>query len=428
MSVTAFSSRHIAAAVAGNALEFFDFTAYAFFAVQIGGAFFPGHTPFDTLILSLITFGVGFVGRPIGAIVIGAYGDRAGRRPAMMLSFFLMCIGVLGLAVTPTFDRIGVAAPILVLASRLVQGFALGGEVGPTTAFLIEAAPSGRRGFFGTWQYASQSLANLTAGLIGFGLSNVLSAASLDSWGWRVPFLLGAAMLPLGWYLRNDLPETLEPADRRKSPTTRESVDYRRALMLAVPMLASTTICYAIFNYVTTYARAILGMDQQAAFGGAIAWGVCGFVFTLVGGALSDRFGRKKLMIWPRVLFLVLIIPGFIWIDRARSGAVLIGVTALLTSLASLGNGVSLVCLTEAIPKHIRSASLAIVYAISIAIFNGTAQLLVTWMIRKTGDVLWPAYYLTGATLLGVIVMSLMRETAPILLGRSGGRVGMAAP
>jgi MFS family permease len=143
---------------------------------------------------------------------------------------------------------------------------------------------------------------------------------------------------------------------------------------------------------------------------------------------LSDRFGRKKLMIWPRVLFLVLIIPGFIWIDRARSGAVLIGVTALLTSLASLGNGVSLVCLTEAIPKHIRSASLAIVYAISIAIFNGTAQLLVTWMIRKTGDVLWPAYYLTGATLLGVIVMSLMRETAPILLGRSGGRVGMAAP
>jgi MFS family permease len=408
------SSRHVAAAVAGNALEFFDFTAYAFFAVQIGDTFFPGHTPFDKLVLSLITFGVGFVGRPIGAIVIGAYGDRAGRRPAMMLSFFLMCIGVLGLAVTPSTARIGIAAPIIVLASRLIQGFALGGEVGPSTAFLIEAAPEGRRGFFGTWQYASQSLANLTAGLIGFGLANVLSAQSLDSWGWRIPFLLGAAMLPLGWYLRAGLPETLDLAERRLPRTARQTADYRRALWLAVPMLCSTTISFAMFNYVTTYATAILHMGQQAAFGAAMAWGMSGFVFALAGGALSDRLGRRALMVWPRLAFLILIIPGFAWIDAARTAPALIGVITVLASVASLSNGVSLVCLTESIPVNVRSTALAIVYAFAIAIFNGTAQLLVTKLIGWTGDVLWPAYYLTGATLLGVVVMAMMPETAPV--------------
>jgi MFS family permease len=412
--------RHVAAAVAGNALEFFDFTAYAFFAAQIGAAFFPGHTPFDTLVLSLITFGVGFIGRPIGAIVIGAYGDRAGRRPAMLLSFVLMCVGVLGLAVTPPTARIGVAAPILVLASRLLQGFALGGEVGPTTAFLIEAAPERSRGLIGTWQYASQSLANLTAGLIGFILANLLTPSSLESWGWRVPFLIGAAMLPLGWYLRAGLPETLESTGLGR-PTGREAADYRRALALALPMLCSTTISFAIFNFVTSYAVTILRMPQKAAFGAAIAWGVCGFAFTLAGGALSDRLGRKPVMIWPRLVFLALIVPGFVWIDRARTAPVLIGVIAVLASLASLSNGVSLVCLAEAIPRPVRSASLATIYAVAIAAFNGTAQLLVTKLIGWTGDALWPAYYLTGATVLGVAAMALMRETAPVRLAASVG-------
>jgi len=408
------SNRHLAAAVIGNALEFYDFTAYAFFAIQIGHAFFPGRTPLDTLILSLMTFGVGFVGRPIGAVVIGSYGDRVGRRPAMLISFLLMCVGVLGLAVIPSYAQIGVAAPILVLIARLVQGFALGGEVGPTTAFLIEAAPAARRGYFGTWQYGSQCLANLVAGLIGFGLANVLSSASLDSWGWRVPFLLGAAMLPFGWYIRHDLPETLVPGQRREAPGPRRSADYRRALALSLPMLCATTISFAIFNFMTTWAVAMLKMPQQAAFGATVAWGSCGLIFNLLGGFLSDRLGRKPLMIWPRAVFLILIVPGFFWVAETRSGPVLIFVTAVLASAASLSNGVSLVCLTEAIPKAVRSGSLAIVYAIAIAIFNGTAQLLVTWLIKVTGDILWPGYYLSGATIIGLAAMWLMRETAPV--------------
>ncbi len=408
-----FRSRHVAAAVIGNALEFFDFTAYAFFAIQIGNSFFPGHTQLDALILSLITLGVGFVGRPVGALVIGLYGDRVGRRPAMTLSFVLMCLGVLGLAVTPARSQIGVAAPILVLLARLVQGFALGGEVGPTTAFLIEAAPPARRGFFGSWQYASQCGSNLAAGVLGVILASALGPDSLQAWGWRVPFLLGAAMLPFGLYLRSSLPETLEPRERRPYSSPAERAEFRRALALGVPMLFSTTICFAMFMFLTTWSAGILHMPQQAAFGATVAWGGFGMAFNLIGGALSDRFGRKALMIWPRILLLLLILPGWAWIAEARSLPVLFAVTAVLTSLASLSNGVSIVCLTESIPKSVRSATLAIVYAIVIAAFNGTAQLLVTWLIKRTGDVLWPAYYLAAATAVGVVVMAKMRETAP---------------
>jgi MFS family permease len=403
----------VAAAVIGNALEFFDFTTYAFFAVQIGKTFFPGHTPFDTLILSLITFGVGFIGRPVGAVVIGRYGDRAGRRPAMMLSFCLMCVGVLGLAVTPSYAQIGPAAPVLVLAARLVQGFALGGEVGPTTAFLIEAAPASRRGFFGSWQYASQCLANLTAGLIGIALVGAMSAANLDSWGWRAPFLMGAAAMPLGWIIRRGLPETLTGADRQIALGADDRRDYRRAMLLALPMLCSTTISFAMFNFLTTWAEAILHMPRGAAFGATVAWGATGFVFSLAGGRLSDRWGRKALMLWPRIAFLAAIMPCFLWIATARSSFALIAGTIVLSSLASLSNAVSLVCLTEAIPKNIRSGSLALIYAVAIAIFNGTAQLLVARLVQRTGDPLWPAYYLLAATAIGVAAMAAMRETAP---------------
>jgi MFS family permease len=185
--------------------------------------------------------------------------------------------------------------------------------------------------------------------------------------------------------------------------------------MLGVPMLFSTTISFAMFMFLTTWTVAMLHMKQQTAFGATVAWGAFGLTFNLLGGALSDRHGRKALMVLPRVVFLLLIIPGFAWIADARTEWVLFLVTAVLTSLVSLSNGVSIVCLTESIPKSVRSASLAIIYAVVIAAFNGTAQLLVTWLIKRTGDVLWPAYYMTAATLVGIAAMSMMRETAPML-------------
>ena len=197
----------------GNALEFYDFTTYAFFAREIGAAFFPVHSQFMRLILALATFGAGFILRPIGSVLIGRYGDRHGRKPAMLFSFALMGGAILALALTPSYARIGVVAPILVLVWRLAQGFALGGEVGPTTAFLVEASPAARRGLYSAWQGASQNLATIAGGLVGVALAAMAGAAGLQAWGWRAAFLLGALVLPFGLWLRRQ--PARDPAPRR---------------------------------------------------------------------------------------------------------------------------------------------------------------------------------------------------------------------
>jgi len=199
----------ITAAVIGNALEFYDFTVYTVFAVDIGKAFFPTHDPFGSLMLSLATFGVGFITRPIGALVIGALADRVGRRPAMLLTFALMGVAIIGLASTPGYASIGIAAPILAVLFRMVQGFALGGELGPVMAFLIEASPPGRRGYVGSWQSASQSIASLVGGAVGALLAWKLSQHNVELYGWRVAFWVGALVLPFGLLIRRALPETL---------------------------------------------------------------------------------------------------------------------------------------------------------------------------------------------------------------------------
>ncbi len=202
-------AKHVAAVVVGNALEFYDFLTYAFFAVYIGKAFFPANDPATSLLASLGTFAVGFVTRPIGGIVIGRMGDRYGRKPAMILSFSLMGIAITGLALTPPYAMVGVLAPAFVLLFRMLQGFALGGEVGPTTAFLLEAAPPERRGFYTAFQAWTQELAILVSGLVGLGLSSVLSDKQLQDFGWRLAFVLGAAIVPVGLIMRRNLPETL---------------------------------------------------------------------------------------------------------------------------------------------------------------------------------------------------------------------------
>src|SRR5580658_987771 len=206
--------RKVVAVGIGNALEFYDFLTFSFFAIQIGHSFFPQSQTSHGLLYSLATFGVGFLTRPLGGVVIGMYGDRVGRKPAMVLSFGLMGASILGLALTPSYAQIGIAAPILLVIFRLVQGFALGGEVGPTTAYLIEAAPPHRRGLYVSLQLMTQDLAVLAAGLAGFVLTTWLTPAALDAWGWRIAFLVGASIVPLGLRMRRNLPDTLPDTDR----------------------------------------------------------------------------------------------------------------------------------------------------------------------------------------------------------------------
>ena len=405
----------IAAAVMGNALEFYDFTTYALFAVQIGNVFFPTQTPFEKVMSSLLTFAVGFVARPIGAIVLGAYGDRAGRRSAMLVSFTLMGLGILGLVLIPGYATIGALAPVLLVTCRLVQGFALGGEVGPTTAFLIEAAPLRHRALVGSWQSASQGVASLVGATIGLVMTQCLSPAHLESYGWRIAFALGAVVLPFGLLLRRTLPETLHRHEVASDahPTARGPFSHARPILLGLAMIMSFTTSTYVLLYMTTYATRTLHMSAFDSFGAAVANGFSSVVFALLGGWLADRFGRKRVMITARTLFMLATVPAFMLIIRNRDAVTLITATGVLAAFSSASVGVALVALTESLRKDVRSAGLAIVYAIGVTVFGGLAQPLITWVMKATGDPMAPAWYMLVAAAVGITAMIFLKETRP---------------
>ncbi len=409
----------VAAVAAGNALEFYDFVTYAFFAVQIGRTFFPSHSPDASLLASLATFGAGFLTRPLGAFVIGRMGDRHGRKPAMLLSFGLIGIAVVGLALTPSYGRIGIAAPVLAIGFRMLQGFALGGEVGPSTAFLIEAAPPLRRGLYTSLQAMSADAAVLVAGLVGVMLSSLMDGPALDAWGWRIALLLGASIIPFGLRLRRTLDETLRSRDTVAAPH-RESLV--RVAVLGVALLAGATTTNYILDYLTTYAATALRMPTRLAFGATVIVGLCGVVCDPLGGWLSDRFGRKPLLIVPACLLLVLVFPCFWMLDRARSPLALYGAAGLLATCSTLSTVSMIVVITESLPQATRSVGLGLIYAVAISVFGGSAQFLVAWLITVTGNPLAPAWYMTGGVLVGLSAMLSLRETAPIRTGSAQTR------
>ncbi|MDB5452125.1 MAG: proP 1 [Caulobacteraceae bacterium] len=410
----ALPAHHVAAVVVGNSLEFYDFLTYSFFAAQIGRTFFPSDNPVSSLLASLATFGAGFLTRPVGAFFIGRLADRIGRRPAMFLSFALMGAGMLGLALTPSYAAIGIFAPILAIVFRLVQGFALGGELGPSTAYLIEAAPERRRGVFVSLQYSGQQAAVLAAGLIGYVLAKQLSPAALDAWGWRAAFLVGVVIVPFGLILRKRLAETLT-IDSDTDPPRPEAVRaYWRLAVLALLLLTSSTIGTYALGYLTTYAQETLHMTASAAFGATVSQGVVGMVMVVVGGILSDRFGRKPTMVWPTVLLVAVIWPSFWAINRYPTAEVLFAATAVMAAISSISSASILVAITESLPKRVRAGSLALIYAVAISVFGGSTQFVIAWLTDLLKDPLAPAFYMIGATVLGLAAMLFMHESAPV--------------
>lgn len=411
--------RHVAAVVIGNALEFYDFTTYAYFAVQIGHTFFPFKTPLLSLLASLAAFGIGFLGRPVGGVLIGAYGDRKGRRPAMLFSFGLMGAAILAFVFMPSYAQIGIAAPVLVVVIRFIQGIAVGGDVGPTTAFLLEVAPERRRGFYTALQYSSQGLSTLCAGVAGVTLANLLDAQQLQDFGWRIALFAGAAILPFGMLIRRSLPETLHTDEGAAAAPRRIDAATWRVIVLGFFMLGSATVGFYIVAFLTTYASQFLHMKTNVAFAATLVFGMANVVFSALAGHLSDLFGRKPVMLIPRALFLLAIWPAFALIVARRDAATLLGAALVLGALGQMGV-TSFVALSEALPKHLRSAALATTYAVAISIFGGTAQFNVTWLIGATGDIMVPAYYLMAATLVGLVAMALMPETAPVKVKAAG--------
>lgn len=404
----------------GNALEFYDFLIFSFFALQIGQCFFPADKPVGSLLAALATFGAGFLTRPIGAVVIGNWGDRVGRRPAMILSFALIGGSSLGLALIPSYAAIGLAAPILVIACRLVQGFALGGEVGPSTAFLAEIAPPTQRGRYVSLQYVGQMVAVLVSGAVGVTLSAVMDEGTLAIWGWRIALALGVAIVPIGIALRGSLPETMHEA----APTTAAPPFASYALVAAFAFLTmlSATIGTYVLNYMTTFAKTVLHLPSGTAFGATLAVGIGGVIGSYTGGVLSDTFGRRPVMLWPTIVTGMGVLPGYWLITAVPGPATLYAVAFVLRLACSMGTVAALVAVTESFPPRVRSGALAIVYALAISVFGGTTQFVIAWLTEVTGDPLMPAWYMFAATVLGLGAMLFARETAPAVTGATEAR------
>jgi MFS transporter, MHS family, citrate/tricarballylate:H+ symporter len=414
---------HVAAVSIGNALEFYDFLTFSLFAVYIGEAFFPGKDPTEKLLSALATFWVGFLTRPIGAMVLGPLGDRIGRKPAMLISFSMIGLAMLGLALTPTYAQIGLAAPILAVTFRLIQGFALGGNVGPTTAYMLEAAPPERRGLFAAFQYSSQGVAILGSSVAGLLLAKLLGPSDLAAWGWRIAFLVGVIIVPFGIWLRDRLPETLEPAGAAQAPDApsqpRPSIPirpYARLIVCGFLLLVSGTIVTYALLYLTTFALDTLKLGPGVAFGVSAVNAVTLIVFSLVGGRLSDRLGRRWVILVSAVISAAVTWPLFWAIVHHPGWISLFGGVAILGILTSIASAPVIVALTEGLPPTIRSGGVAIVYAFAISVFGGATQFVLKSVLVASGNPMTPAWFLIGALALAVPAAWFMRESAPAKL------------
>jgi MFS family permease len=406
--------RHaVAAATMGNGLEFYDFLTYAFFAIQIGHAFFPSVSPFLSLMGSLAAFGAGFVTRPLGAYVLGGYADRHGRKPAMLISMTMMGVGILLLVLTPGYAMIGYAAPIIAVCARLIQGFALGGEVGSATIYMMESCVASRRGWTMSWQGASQNVAATVGSLVGLLLSLVMSEAELSSYGWRIALGLGVTIVPVALWIRSSLPDTHEVPD--SAPVANSGFrSYLRPVVCGFLIIASGTIGTYIFNYMATYGQNTLRLSASISLGAEFGINLIQVVAVMLGGWLSDLHGRKSVMVWPQVVFCALIVPSFLWLTTEGTGFSFILANVVLAAISSVMYGSVYAAISESLPKEVRARVFALVYSLPVALFGGTTQLVVTWLLEVTGKPMAIAWYLTAVSLVGLAAMLAIRESAPV--------------
>jgi MFS family permease len=398
--------RALVAVVIGNFLEFYDFIVYSFFAVMIGKAFFPGDDPWLSLLFSTLVFWAGFLTRPIGAAVIGAYADRAGRRAAMTLTIMLMALGTGLLAVTPTYAQIGIAAPVILVIARLIQGFSCGGEVGPATTYLLEAASPKQRSAFTAWQGTSQQLAGIMGSGLGLIIAANLSQEDLYDWGWRIPFFIGILIGPIGLYIRRALPETIEKHEAHSSSASVLKALFASstpAVVLGVLCVIGPTVSTYVSAYMTSYAITTLKLPPES---GQFAT-LCGYIAALagfpIGAWFADRIGAKTAVLVPRLIFIAIVYQAYQIITApGLTLETLILVNVGLNFILAVSYGGLYTLLTEAFPKNVRSTGVSIAYAVSVTVFGGSTQPALTWLIATLGDPLVPAWYQIVANVIAV--------------------------
>ena len=407
----------------GNFLEMYDFIVFGYYAAAIGRTFFPGDSPFASLMLSLMTFGAGFLMRPIGAIVLGAYIDRVGRRAGLILTLGLMSIGTVVIATLPGYATLGLIAPFLILISRLIQGFSAGVELGGVSVYLSEIATPGHKGFYVSWQSASQQVAVMFSALVGVILNFILPPESMDHWGWRVPFFLGCLIIPLLFALRRSLAETDEFLARERRPTgsqiVRTLLANWRIVLVGLLMVTMTTVSfYLITAYTPTFGASVLHLSALDSLLVTFCVGLSNFIWLPVMGALSDRIGRRPILITFTVLALLTAYPAMWWLTGAPSFGRLLLVQLWLSFIYGSYNGGMVVMLTEIMPVEVRTAGFSLAYSLATAIFGGFTPAICTYLINATGNRAMPGAWMSCAAALG-LVGAIVAQRTPVVAQKS---------
>jgi len=401
---------------AGNALEMYDFQIFGYYAAAIARTFFPTGNEFASLMLSLSTFGAGFLMRPLGAIVLGAYVDHRGRRTGLLLTLSLMAVGTLSIACLPGYATLGLAAPILLLAGRLLQGFSAGVELGGVSVYLSEIATPGRKGFYVSWQSASQQVAVMFAALLGIVVIFNLSAEQIASWGWRVPLLAGCTLIPLLLYLRRSLQET-EAFLARRHPAVPEilrslAANWRIVLLGMTLCIMNTVSFYLVTAYTPTFGSAVLHLASVNSQVVTLCVGACNFVVIPLSGSLSDRVGRKPILFVSTAAALLTAYPALLWLTSAPSFARLMTVELWLALLYGSYNGPMAVLLTEMMPAEARTSGFAVAYSLATAIFGGFTPAICTYLIHVTGNKAMPGVWLAFAAACGLAAAIVVRPAS----------------
>jgi MFS family permease len=398
----------------GNFLEMYDFMVFGYYASAIGKAFFPSGNAFVSLMLSLMTFGAGFLMRPLGALVLGAYTDKHGRRAGLLLTLGMMSIGIFSIACMPSYATIGLLAPLLVLLGRLLQGFSAGMELGGVSVYLSEIATPGHKGFYVSWQSGSQQIAVMFAAAVGVVLNAVLPPAKMQEWGWRVPLLLGCLIIPFLFRLRKSLAETNEFASRSHRPSSSEILRSLAAnwgiVLVGTLMVTMTTVSfYMITAYTPTFGNSVLHLASSQSLIVTLCVGASNLFWLPIMGALSDRIGRRPLLLVFTVLMLITAYPAMLWLVGEPSFVRLLAVELWLSFLYGSYNGAMVVFLTEIMPVEVRTSGFALAYSLATAIFGGFTPALSTYLIHLTGNRAVPGLWLSFAAACGLIAAFLAK-------------------
>ncbi|SFI68869.1 metabolite-proton symporter [Bosea sp. OK403] len=418
----------------GNFLEMYDFFVFGYYAAAIGKAFFPSGSEFAQLMAALMTFGAGFLMRPLGAIVLGTYIDHHGRRAGLLLTLGLMAFGTLTIALVPTYATIGLLAPVIVVIGRLVQGFSAGVELGGVSVYLSEIATPGNKGFYVSWQSGSQQVAVIFVALLGVWLSTILPPDEMTAWGWRIPFLVGCLIVPLIFLLRRSMQETEEFEERRKSashPSPREIlrslVQNWQSVIIGMLLVTMTTVSfYFITAYTPTFGREVLKLTGLDALLVTVCVGLSNLFWLPVMGALSDRIGRKPLLFTFTLLMFVSAYPALSWLVSAPSFSRLLIVELWLSFIYGSYNGAMVVALTEIIPVKLRTTGFSVAYSLATALFGGFTPAVSTYLIEVTGNRAVAGLWLMFAAACGFVATWLAYRQRPQVTVEAVSRAGLS--